>query len=72
MVAIEMDDRLFEATMMKIIDALKKKGYEPYDQIIGYLETGESNYITRSDRARDMIQALDKTRIRRFIMTYHK
>ncbi len=67
-----MDDRLFEATMMKIIDALKKKGYEPYDQIIGYLETGESNYITRSDGARDMIQTLDKTRIRRFIMTYQK
>jgi len=69
---IRMDDRLFEATMMKIIDALKKKGYEPYDQIIGYLETGESNYITRSDGARDMIQTLDKTRIRRFIMTYQK
>lgn len=67
-----MDDRLFEATMMKIIDALEKKGYEPYDQIIGYLETGESNYITRSDGARDMIQTLDKTRIRRFIMTYQK
>ena len=67
-----MDDRLFEATMMKIIDALEKKGYEPYDQIIGYLETGESNYITRSDGARDMIQTLDKTRIRRFIMTYKK
>ena len=67
-----MDDRLFEATMMKIIDALEKKGYEPYDQIIGYLETGESNYITRSDGARDMIQTLDDTRIRRFIMTYQK
>lgn len=67
-----MDDRLFEATMMKIINALEKKGYEPYDQIIGYLETGESNYITRSDGARDMIQSLDKTRIRRFIMTYQK
>lgn len=69
---IRMDDRLFEATMMKIIDALKKKGYEPYDQIIGYLETGESSYITRSDGARDTIQTLDKTRIRRFIMTYLK
>ena len=67
-----MDDRLFEATMIKIIEALKKKGYEPYDQIVGYLETGEASYITRSDGTRDMIQSLDKVRIRMFIMKYLK
>lgn len=67
-----MEDRIFEAMMMKIIEALEKKGYEPYDQIIGYLETGEINYITRSDGARELIQMLDKARIRRFIMKYRK
>ena len=67
-----MEDRLFEETMLRIVEALKKKGYEPYDQIIGYLETGEASYITRSDGARDMIQSLEKTRIRRFIMNYKK
>lgn len=67
-----MEDRIFEAMMMKIIEALEKKGYEPYDQIIGYLETGEINYITRSDGARELIQTLDKARIRRVIMKYRK
>ena len=42
----------------KIIDEvaalLKKAGYVPYDQIYGYVHTGEDFYITRQGGARDI------------------
>lgn len=44
----------------EIISALHEKGYEPYEQIYGYLKTGLETYITRYDGARDKIKTLDE------------
>ena len=59
-----MNNSEFEKVFNEIVDALKEKGYSPYDQIIGYLEMGSDSYITRHGNAREKIKLLDKEKLR--------
>ena len=43
-----------------VFDALKEKGYNPINQIVGYLHTEEPTYITNYNNARSMICKLDR------------
>ena len=40
--------------------ALREAGYIPYDQLYGYLLTGNSAYITRKNGARSIVENLDR------------
>ena len=60
-------DKQFEITINEIITALLEKGYSPYDQITGYLETNSDTYITRHGDARTKIKQLDKSKLREYI-----
>ena len=62
-----MNNSEFEKVFNEIVDALKEKGYSPYDQIIGYLEMGSDSYITRHGNAREKIKLLDKEKLRQHI-----
>ena len=43
-----------------VFDALKEKGYNPVNQIVGYLLTEDPTYITNYNNARSMICKLDR------------
>ena len=43
-----------------VFDALNEKGYNPINQIVGYLLTEDPTYITNYDNARSMICKLDR------------
>ena len=43
-----------------VFDALQEKGYNPVNQIVGYLLTEDPTYITNYDNARSMICKLDR------------
>lgn len=62
-----MDERKFTQTMEYIIGALLEKGYDPYEQLQGYLLKNEPGYITRHKNARQMIVELDRERVRDYI-----
>ena len=38
----------FENIMEHIVASIRSAGYEPYDQLYGYLKTGDETYITRT------------------------
>lgn len=57
----------FNASMEVIVSALKEKGYDPYDQIYGYLRKNDPAYITRYKGARELIQKLDKRQIESYL-----
>lgn len=46
--------------LKEVYKALEEKGYEPYDQIIGYILSGDPTYITSANNARSMIRELDR------------
>lgn len=43
--------------------ALEEKGYDPINQLIGYLLSGDPTYITSHHGARSLIRTLERDRI---------
>ena len=43
-----------------VYDALKEKGYDPINQIVGYLLSGDPTYITSYGNARYLIRQLER------------
>ena len=54
---------LVETTLDEVKDALVEKGYDPVSQIVGYLVSGDSGYITNYKGARDKLLTLDRAKI---------
>ena len=46
--------------LRSVFDALTEKGYNPINQIVGYLLTEDPTYITNYNNARSMICKLDR------------
>lgn len=46
--------------LRSVFDALTEKGYNPINQIVGYLLTEDPTYITNYNNARSMISKLDR------------
>ena len=45
----------FLGEMAKAVSALQSAGYEPYDQLYGYVMHGNDQYITRHGGAREIV-----------------
>ena len=64
---IVMDALLFHQTIEIIVEAIKEAGYDPYEQLVGYLLTGQDYYITRTSNARGLIGTLDQNRLKQYV-----
>ncbi|MDE5767972.1 MAG: IreB family regulatory phosphoprotein [Oscillospiraceae bacterium] len=47
-------------TLTIIYDALVQKGYNPINQIVGYLLSEDPTYITTHNNARNLIRHIDR------------
>lgn len=58
-------EELSEAAFVlnKVSKALEEKGYNPINQIVGYLLSGDPAYITSYKDARTMIRTIDRDEI---------
>ncbi|HEX2938183.1 MAG TPA: IreB family regulatory phosphoprotein [Ruminiclostridium sp.] len=46
--------------LLAVYDALKEKGYNPVNQIVGYLLSEDPTYITTHNNARSLIRRIDR------------
>ena len=44
----------------QVYEALKEKGYNPINQLVGYLLSGDPAYITSHGNARNLIRRLER------------
>ena len=44
----------------EVYRALEEKDYNPIDQVVGYLISGDPSYITSYNNARTMIKSIDR------------
>ncbi len=52
------------ATALKeVYNALEEKGYNPIDQIVGYILSGDPAYITSHNQARSKIRKFERDEI---------
>ncbi|MGI2326507.1 IreB family regulatory phosphoprotein [Planococcus sp. YIM B11945] len=49
--------------MLQVHASLEEKGYNPINQIVGYLLSGDPAYIPRHQDARNMIRKLERDEI---------
>ena len=54
------DKQNMRQILRNVFDALNEKGYNPINQIVGYLLTEDPTYITNYNNARTMICKLDR------------
>jgi uncharacterized protein (UPF0297 family) len=54
------DKRSARDTLLAVYDAMREKGYDPVNQIVGYLLSGDPTYITSYNNARYLISRVER------------
>ena len=58
---VEKDSSLETRELMKkVYEALVEKGYNPINQIVGYILSGDPTYITSHNDARNLIRQIER------------
>lgn len=52
-----------KAILNEVYSSLKEKGYNPVNQMVGYLISGDPTYITNYNGARSLIRKLERDEI---------
>ena len=53
-------DMEIKSILTSVYDALQEKGYNPVNQIVGYIMSGDPTYITSYKNARSMIMKVER------------
>lgn len=54
-----------------VYKALMEKGYNPVNQIVGYIMSGDPTYITSHNNARSMIMKVERDELIEEALTYY-
>ncbi|GIP31441.1 IreB family regulatory phosphoprotein [Paenibacillus sp. J2TS4] len=60
-----------EEVMIAVYDALQEKGYNPINQIVGYLLSGDPAYIPRHNNARSLIRKRERDELIEELVRYY-
>lgn len=59
----ELDTELTRTTLKEVYESLEERGYNPTNQIVGYLISGDPGYISSYKDARAKMQEIDRAKI---------
>ena len=51
-----------------VYDALKEKGYNPINQLVGYILSEDPTYITTHNNARSLIRRIDRDELLQILL----
>ena len=54
-----------------VYDSLKEKGYNPINQIVGYILSEDPTYITTHNNARILIRRIDRDTLLQSLVRYY-
>lgn len=57
--------------LLSIYQALKEKGYNPINQIVGYILSGDPTYITNHNNARSIVRQLERDELLEEIIRFY-
>ena len=67
----EESNKEMKRVLQTVYDALKENGYNPINQIVGYLLSEDPTYITNYNNARSLIRKIDRDELmQELISTY--
>lgn len=59
----DIDNKLVHDILSEVWESLEERGYNPSNQIVGYLISGDPGYISSYQDARSKIQKIDRAKI---------
>ena len=59
----EFNNEYVSKVVSEVASILEDRGYDPINQIVGYLMSGDPGYISSHKEARNMITEFDRTKI---------
>ena len=59
-----------EDVLQQVYIALKDKGYNPVNQIVGYIMSGDPTYITSYNNARSLIMKVERDELVEEVLKY--
>lgn len=59
----DINDALAVKTIKEVANSLEEKGYNPINQIVGYLMSGDPGYISSYKESRTKIQKINRTKL---------
>jgi Uncharacterized protein conserved in bacteria len=57
---VEDREKEIKETLANVYSALQEKGYNPINQIVGYILSEDPTYITAHNNARSLIRKIDR------------
>lgn len=57
--------------LKKVYEALVEKGYNPINQIVGYILSGDPTYITSHNDARNLIRLVERDELLEKLVKYY-
>ena len=57
--------------MKHVISAMEERGYDPIDQLVGYIVSGDPTYVTAYKNARTLIRKIDKDELLEEVVSYY-
>lgn len=64
------DDEI-RVILSTVYKSLKEKGYNPINQIVGYILSEDPTYITNHNNARTLIRKLDRDELLQSMLKYY-
>ncbi len=64
-------EREIRAILTEVYSALKEKGYNPINQIVGYILSEDPTYITTHNNARNLIRKVDRDTLLQYMVKYY-
>lgn len=59
----DFDEKLVKETLKDVYNILKDRGYNPVNQLVGYIMSGDPGFITSHKEARQKISRLERNKI---------
>ncbi len=63
------DTKEVQKVLKEVYLSLRERGYNPIDQIVGYLISGDLGYISSYQDARRKMQSLDRSKVVEVLLT---
>jgi len=66
------ENKMNVSQVLKLVyEALSEKGYNPVNQIVGYVMSGDPTYITSHKSARSLIMKVERDEILEELLSYY-
>lgn len=67
----EVNENLIRTTLEEAVESLTERGYNPINQLVGYIISGDLGYISSYKETRNKLSKIDRSTLVEVILKYY-